>query len=124
MGHRSERRRNPLGAFGAGPVGSRHEMCVRCYKPETKRAMLVHGDIDFLAASLNHWAGLPLDEAMATAEHIYKDPENKDIKPGERNTTVIRLCRGCAKLTGVPVHSIESINAGGELAAVIQPEDI
>lgn len=109
------------GSFGTGPVGSRHEMCVCCYKPETSCAMIVSGDIDWLAAALNRFAGVPMSEAMGTAEEIYKDHE---ATPNQRNMSIIRLCRSCAKRTGVPVHDIDKIVGGAELAAVIQPKDI
>ena len=123
MSDRSRRRKNPLSTFGE-PSGNRKEMCIRCYKPETNRAFVVHGDINWLAAALIKFAGLPDDEAMGTAQEIYNDPRNTDNKVGERHTHLIRLCRGCAKLTGVPLYRIERINEGGEVRGVIQPDNI
>ena len=109
------------GSFGTGPMGSRFQMCIRCYKPETKHAMVVSGDIDWLAAALIRFAGLPKGEAMGTAEEIYSDHE---ATPNQRNTTIIRLCRDCAKLTGVPVHDIDKLEHGVEVSGVIQPDNI
>lgn len=109
------------GSFGTGPMVSHHETCIRCYKPETSCGMVVHGDIDWLAAVLHRFAGIPIDEAMGTAEEIYKD---QSTTPAQRNMSVVRLCRSCAKLTGVPVHDIDKIVDGAQLSAVIQPKDI
>jgi hypothetical protein len=95
------------GSFGTGPVGSRHEMCISCYKPETTSVMVVNGDVEWLAASLNHWARLR-DNNM----------------PEGRNTSLVRLCRSCANKTGVPVHHIDLIQDGAQVTAVIQPEGI
>jgi hypothetical protein len=110
-----------IGSFGTGPVANRHEMCINCYKPETSTAFIVHGDIDWLAAAINRFGGVPMKEAMDTAEEIYRD---HDATPGPKNTNIIRLCRACAKKTGVPVHDMQVINEGGALAAVIQPDNI
>lgn len=109
-----------VGSFGAGPV-NRREMCINCYKPETSTAMVVSGDIDWLAAALHTFAGLPMEQAGATAEEIYRDHE---ATPNQRNQSIIRLCRACAKKTGVPVYSMDEIKDGAELRGVIQPEDI
>ena len=109
------------GSFGVGPLASRQELCVSCYKPETTHGMIVVGDIDWLAASLNVWAGLPMEDAKGTAEEIYSDHE---ATPQQRNQTIVRLCQSCAKKTGVPVHNINEIHEGAELRAVIQPEDM
>lgn len=108
------------GSFGAGPLvpGSRIDTCISCYKPETVSAMVVVGDIDWLAASLNVFAGIPTEEANATAEEIYQDYS------AERNQTLVRLCRDCAKKTGVPVHNVDKIETGMELRAVTQPDNI
>jgi hypothetical protein len=108
------------GSFGTGPVGSRHEMCISCYKPETTSVMVVNGDVEWLAASLNHWARLPMDQAIATAEEIHRD----NNMPEGRNTSLVRLCRSCANKTGVPVHHIDLIQDGAQVTAVIQPEGI
>jgi hypothetical protein len=107
------------GSYGTGPVANRREMCISCYKPETTTAMVVHGDIDWLAAVLNNYAMVPMKEAMDTAEEIYRDHE---ATPQSINTNIIRLCRACAKKTGVPVHDMKVIEQGGALRAVIQPE--
>jgi hypothetical protein len=109
-----------VGSFGTGPV-NRQEMCISCYKPETSTAMIVHGDIDWLAAALHRFAGVPMSEAMGTAEEIYRDTL---ATPEPRNMSIIRLCRSCAKKTGVPVHNMDLIVGGAQLAAVIQPDNI
>ena len=110
-----------IGAFGAGPMGSRQEMCISLLQAGDEHSDDRPRRHRLAVRMLNHYALVPMDQAMATAEEIYKDHE---ATPNQRNMSIVRLCRSCASKTGVPVHDIDKIVHGAQLAACIQPEDL
>lgn len=72
-----------------------HDSCVRCFKGDTPTAFGMDGDIDFWAAGLCK-AGVPEDQAIAMATMMKKED-------WEDSLVLIRLCRECAKTTGMKV---------------------
>ena len=120
MSKRRPHRRDPLGSFGRPSNPNGQEMCTRCYKPETNRGFVIRGDAAWTIAAMHHFAGIPMEEAAAMVEDRY-ETEGWDLT--ERAQDIVALCRGCAKITGAPVHSMASIRAGAEITGVVQPEE-
>lgn len=90
------------------------ESCIACYKGDVTTGVAVQGEVEFLAAALHKLAGLPLDEAAATAGMFAEDEMGCDpgMVPVGEVTVVIRLCRECAEQTGTQVGEISEDERG------------
>jgi hypothetical protein len=109
---------NPLGSFGQPSNPNGQEMCIRCYKPETSRGFVIQGDAAWTIAAMHQFGGIPIKQATAMVQERY-DAEGWEWT--DRAQDIVVLCRGCAKITGAPVHSMASLQAGAEVTGVIQP---
>jgi hypothetical protein len=118
---RRRRREHPLGEIGRAPDIAPYHACIRCWKGDTERGFVVQGDAEFVAASLHVYAELDQDEALRIAEHIFVE-QGTPLDARDR-VSFIRLCRGCAKKTGVRVHSVSALVEGGEFPGLMQPDD-
>jgi hypothetical protein len=78
----------------------------------------VIGDAAFLAGLLAEYVGMDQDEAIGLAKREFN---RRNAALGERVDLLIRLCRGCAKLTGARVCSFANLD--GLIVSAIQPEE-
>jgi hypothetical protein len=114
---RRRRRRNPLGSFGPNQ-GNVQEPCIRCFKPETNRGFMVDGDAEWTVAALHEFGGVPMNEALAMVQERYTA---EGWTTDHREQTTVRLCRGCAEVTGAPVYALTSLCDGAAVRGVVQP---
>jgi hypothetical protein len=101
------------------PLVARYESCIACFRGDTSTAFAVVGEAEWAIAGLHALAGIPLDQAEATIlvfaqQELGCDP---GMVPAGVSTFTIRLCRDCARKTGVEVGSLDA----GTIPGVRQP---
>lgn len=120
MSERSPGRKDPLSRLGDMPKIPPHDPCTRCFKGDINRGFVVYGDGEWTAAMIVRFVEIEADVAVEMAKLMRKET---DTPFDERHLAVIRLCRGCARLTDAPVMAMDNIKSGAAVTALIQPED-
>jgi hypothetical protein len=84
------------------------ESCIACFKGDTRTAVLLEGEAEWHIAALMHWAGLDQETATATFQ-VYAEQNlgcDPGMVPSGRVENGFRLCRDCARKTGVEVSEV------------------
>jgi hypothetical protein len=93
------------------PTVAPYNSCVACFKGDTTTTYGTRGEAEFHIAALHAMAGLPMEQANATftvmaERELGCDPGKV---PGGTFDIFVRLCRDCARRTGVRVGKLDEV---------------
>jgi hypothetical protein len=85
-----------------------YRSCVSCLKGDTSTAVQTEGEAEWCAAALSHFAGIDTETATTMVE-MHAEEElgcEPGMVPAGRIAFTFRLCRDCARRTGVDVTEL------------------
>ena len=105
------------------PEVAPYRSCIACFKGDTDTGFVIQGESEWIMVAMHKLAGIPLADARATFAYWAEDVMGCDpgMVPVGEVTHAVRLCRDCARKTGVTLAP--NVEAKGDLPTYVQPPD-